>query len=62
MKSLVTCQFSGTCLQSQNLGENLKKTVKKSQKSNISGLAKESCTELQAENMLNVIFQGPSFQ
>jgi hypothetical protein len=23
MKSLVTCQFSGTCLQSENFGENV---------------------------------------
>jgi hypothetical protein len=29
---------------------------------NLSGLAKENCTELQAENMLKVIFEGPSFQ
>ncbi len=52
------CQFSSFLVR----GQNVKKTVKKSQKSNISGLAKESCTELQAENMLNVIFQGHSFQ
>ncbi len=52
------CQFSSFLVR----GQNVKKTVKKSQKSNISGLAKKSCTELQAENMLNVIFQGPSFQ
>jgi hypothetical protein len=36
--------------------------VPKYQKSNFSGLAKESCTEWQAENMLKVIFEGPSFQ
>jgi hypothetical protein len=52
------CQFSSFLVR----GQNVKKTVKKSQKSNISGLAKESYTELQAENMLHVIFQGPSFQ